>query len=691
MEPGFADAVKSGMQREVQPPDTARAALVKRWIAAIEDAKKHWAPDFARMRKNMAFASGEQWPGQTKDDDRYQVNFVQRMLKASVSSMYAKNPTVVAKRRPRMDFTIWDGKIETLQGATQVLAQAGMTGVPPDQEAMALLADVQQGVEKRAMMDKLGKTLEILCRYFIDELEPDFKAQMKQMVRRTRTTGVGYIEVGFQRQMELTDDQSSRIYDMSEQLAAIGRMQADIQDGEVDPDASSAEELRLAIQAIQQQPEVIVREGVIWHFPQSTRIIPAPETQKLIGWVGCPWLAKEIILTPDRVKEVYGVDPAKGYTAYKPDLGKPQGASRAKARVKTDKSLCCVWHIFDKSTGLEYVVMDGYPDFLQEPAAPAVLVEQFFPIYALTLNEVEDEDRLFPASDVENIKHIQKEYNRVKEAMRQHRIANRPLYLTPSGQFDEGEEKNLASHAAHDVIEVKALRDGVKVTDLLAPVQKIGVDPNLYETEGLFRDLSRVTGFQEANLGGTSNGTATESSIAQGSLQGSTGLDADDLDEMLSRVMRAAGQIMLTELSIETVKEIAGDGAVWPQASRLDVMKEIGLEVKAGSSGRPNQAQDAARLERMYPLLIQVPGISPRWLAELAIGIADDDVDLSDAILDGLPSIVAQNALAQPAPGNPANNPTAQGGAPGPAKTPPAGGTSQPGFPAGPQPNQVHP
>ena len=682
-------APKSGMQRDAPKPDESRAALVTRWTADVKRAKKHWEKDFKRMRRNMEFASGKQWPGHTDDDDRYTVNITQRIIKSAVASMYAKNPTVVAKRRETLDFQVWDGKIETLQMAQQALQMAATTGSPPDPEVMAILQDVQQGSQRRQMMDRLGRTLEILARYYMEECEPDFKLQMKQMVRRTRTTGVGYVEIGFQRLMELSDDQTTRISDMTERLSVIGRMQADLQDGEADPMSAEAEELKLAVAALQGEPQQIVREGLVWTFPQSTRIIPSIETSKLIGWIGSEWLAKEITLTADRVKEVYGVDVGKSFTTYKSDAGSPTSTARARAQKTEGAGLCCVWHIFDKGTGLEYVICDGYPDFLKAPAVPDVSVEQFFPIFAITFNETEDEDKLFPQSDVELVKHVQKEMNRCKEAKRQHRIANRPLYLAPDGMFDESEEKSLADYPAHAVVKLKAMRDGIKVDELLTPMKKVGVDPNLYETQELMRDALMLTGYQEANLGGTGSGTATESSIAQSSLAGATGLDADDLDEMLTRLMRAAGQIMLMNLSQETVTKIAGPGAIWPELAREDIMGEIGLEVKAGSSGRPNQAQRAATLERMYPLLVQVPGVSPRWLAELAIGIADDDVDLTDAILDGLPSIVAQNAMSgpqvQPNSGDPASNPGSQGPAGARnAPTPgPTGDSGQPGFSQG--------
>lgn len=664
------------IDRTPAEPSAARAALVKRWLDDIAAARKHWKPDFDRMRRNMRFAAGKQWPNQRENDHRYRVNMVQRVLKVVVSSLYAKNPTVVHKRRPKLDFVLWDGKLETLQQAQQTvvmaqrLAQEGAgAGADPAMvaqvtaavvQAQALLADVQQGMQQRAMVDRIGKTLVTTAAYYVSEAKPGFKTQMKQMVRRARTTGVGYVKLGFQREMDLSEEQSKDVVTFEERLAVIGRLKADLQDGVADENGAEAEELRLAIQAIQSNPEKIVSEGLTFDFPGSTKIIPSVSTQKLMGWVGAEWLTEEIMLSPDRIKEVYGVDVGQGYTSYRTVGGSPEGGDTR--RVADSKGgLACVYHIYDKRTGMELVVCEGYADFLKEPAEPAIFIEEFFPIFAVTFNDVEDEGRLFPESDVENLTSLQKEYNRIKEAQRQHRIANRPLYLAAKGAFEEEEVKSLEGYAAHEVIEINGLNGEKKAGDLLQPVAKIGVDPNLYETGTVFEDMQRVTGNAEATFGSSSNGTATESSIAESSRQGTLGLDSDDLDDMLTALFRAAGQVLLGNLDEATVKAICGPGAVWPTFSRQEIMAELWLEIKAGSSGRPNAAADAAKFERIYPLLIQVPGVSPAWLARKAIQIADDDADLEDAFTEGMQSITAMNQQTQAATGDPATDPNAQG------------------------------
>ena len=43
----------------------------------------------------------------------------------------------------------------------------------------------------------VGKTLECLFSYYTDEEEPNFVVQMKQLVRRTKVCGVGYMWLSF--------------------------------------------------------------------------------------------------------------------------------------------------------------------------------------------------------------------------------------------------------------------------------------------------------------------------------------------------------------------------------------------------------------------------------------------------------------------------------------------------------------
>jgi septal ring-binding cell division protein DamX len=139
---------------------------------------------------------------------------------------------------------------------------------------------------------------------------------------------------------------------------------------------------------------------------------------------------------------------------------------------------------------------------------------------------------------------------------------------------------------------------------------------------------------------------------------------------------QAAGQILLLNVSVDTVKEIVGPGAVWPTLTKGDVAKNVILDIEAGSSGRPNQAQELQNFERLAPILMQIPGITPMFLAQQALTRLDDSIDLDGAIADGQPSVLAQNGVqpgASTGLGPGAGNPAAQG---------PRGQSNAPGAPS---------
>jgi hypothetical protein len=119
--------------------------------------------------------------------------------------------------------------------------------------------------------------------------------------------------------------------------------------------------------------------------------------------------------------------------------------------------------------------------------------------------------------------------------------------------------------------------------------------------------------------------------------------NVDDLDDLLTHLARYGGQLLLANVSESTVKRVVGVGAVWPELTRQQISEEVWLEVEAGSSGNPNQAQEIANAQKIYPLVMQIPGIDPEFLARDLLSRLDDKLDLSQAFKPMLPSIVALN------------------------------------------------
>jgi hypothetical protein len=668
-------------------PDTpqARAELVKEIEKNITGAKAHWENDFKRMKNNQRFTRGIQWEGQkTPDHSQYVANFTLRQIQQGVAAIYAKNPRFVAKRRPRMDFQVWDGSAQSLQKAMMTIQQLSMadqeTQMAMQQaavEAQMLLDDFENGKQHRAMLDKVARTLELVMTHSVDEVKPNFKKQAKQLVRRVKICGVGYIKLGYQRLFKTNPDVSAQLADFSHRVRQIEVMADDLAEGEMDEAGAEMEKLRIAIEELQKEEKVLIREGLVFDFPKAHSIIVDTACVQLNGFIGAGWIAQEFIFSKQKVKEIYNVDVGDQFTSYTVNGNKSKAA-------RTDKSYCRVWEYYDIDSQLCYTLCEGYPDFLKA-GSPDVKLEQFHPFFALTFNDVEDEETIYPPSDVELMRPMQIEYNRAREGMREHRIANRPAWVGAKGMFGEEDKEKMASHATFEFIELDALpvTSDVDIRTKLQAKPTAPIDPALYDTEFLFADTLRVTGSQEANLGGTSGASATEVAEASQSRVSSVQSNIDDLDELLTEIGREAGQILLRNMDAATVKRIAGEGAVWPEMDAESIVEELFLEVKAGSSGRPNKALKIANMERMMPYVLQLPGVSPEWLTRQVLGEMDDGIDLDDAVIAGLPSITSMNGQASAVAGNPQNNPNNQGER-GRENTPAMTGNapgSQPGYP----------
>lgn len=688
----------SGVVREVPDVETSVEQFVSGWQAKIIAARKHFEKDFKRMREDMKLArqgASDEWIA----NNSYVVPIINRYLNQSVASLYAKNPTANAERRKTLDFTIWDGKIETAQAAIQNIQLAAQSGMPPMPNDLALLQDIEQGRQRQEMIDKIGRTLEILYEYYANEQKPRLKPSMKSMVRRAKTCGVAYLMLGFQRQFaQLTPDESAELSDARNKMGELQRRMQDFVDDEIDPNCEQElYELESLIKNFEQKQEVLLREGPILMFPRATEIIVDPRCKQLVGFLGAGWIAREFHKTPKEIQKIYNVDVGKSFTPYR-DNGANEMARYHQAyeshdevsRMSRDENMgmVCVWEIYNKELGQTFTIADGYKGFLQECKEPDYWMEGFWPVFALTFNEVESEEHLYPISDVHQLRHTQAEYNRSREYRRLHREANKPKYISVRGRLSEEDKELLSAHPPHAVIELDGMQTGEAVDKLIQRFNSVPIDPALYETNSEMEDVLRTVGAQEANLGGSAGITATESSIGEASRATSLSSNVDDLDEFLYDVVTAMGQLMIMELSKETVTEIAGIGAVWPEFNREQTAKQTLLKIKAGSAGRPNKAAELANMERLMPYAIQLPGVNPYPLAEHLFKLAE--VSLEDMVIKGMPSITAINAqFGRAAAGNQMgagteNDPNNQGGqgstnAPNPESNEPG---PQPAYPA---------
>lgn len=654
MEPMMPEPVSVGTpdpsvtQKESTPAEAPQAEIesVKNWTERIRSAREKFRDDFDRMHDNMDFCAGFQWLGQTKmDDDRYIANLTLRQISQKVSSLYARNPKVVPQRVRRMDFQIWDGREESLIQASSLLATPG-TDPNSMLQSQALLMDYRNGRTQRDLIDKIGQTLEHVFTYELGSQMPDFKVQMKQMVRRVSTTGVGYVRLNFARKDEPTLTTSTTESELQDRLARMQVIMQKVQSGEIQMDDAAIVDLKTLIASC--QPEAPRADGqvmdeepnerLVFDFPMSTSVIIDPLCRAIKGFVAAKWIAQEYIMTLDEINAFFKCDiKVGGFKEYNPSGPKETG----NVLMNTDPTdqpkvpRACVWEVFslvDKST---FFIVDGYKSYVQAPGPVMPALSHFWPIFPLTFNDIEVEPdqqkaSIYPPSDVQLVKAAQKERNRTRDALRDQRKANAPKYMTGKGWLTEDDRESIRNAVPNSVIEIEGAQPNTDISKLMLPFQHASIDPMMYDTGPVDADMALSMGNDDNANPASTKATATAATINEQSRVTVTTSNVDDLDDLLTAVAEAAGQVILKEFSADTVKHIAGVGAVWPQVNPGDYVNHIYLSIMASSSGRPNKALEISNFTQLAPLLMQA-GASPQFIVREAIKRLDDRLDIDEA------------------------------------------------------------
>jgi hypothetical protein len=97
--------------------------------------------------------------------------------------------------------------------------------------------------------------------------------------------------------------------------------------------------------------------------------------------------------------------------------------------------------------------------------------------------------------------------------------------------------------------------------------------------------------------------TATEAQIQNTGFGARIGTRRDSVETVLGEIGLYVAQLCLLYLPEDEVIKIAGEDAVWPRLTVDEVMNAFDIEVKAGSTGKPNAAADRAAWSTLLPLV----------------------------------------------------------------------------------------
>jgi hypothetical protein len=695
---------KAGVENPLskEPDDKSRAALVAELNEWWLEHRTFWKPVFQKIERSMKFAAGKQWPQGMKSVDGsepYQVDIVQRNLAVKEAMLYAKNPTFEARRKERMEFAVWDESEESYQGAKAMLgamadklkaaehakqllahAQQGVpitpeehqaaqnliAAVPPEAAgAQALIADYDAGQKNRAWEEAFGNTLRLLVQDQIDTQNPPYKTQLKQLVTRVNTCRVGYVKLLFQRDMVGTPTQTAAKAGLDETLATIKAKLDKASQPEAEADPKELAEIALMVENLQKEQSEgdggeVTNEGVVLDFLPATSVIVDKNTTSLRGFVGAKRIVHEMLMDVEDAEREFGVSLTGSEAVLYTREGEKESQGKTGERVNSkEKPRVLIGYVYDRPTGLCYVICDGVKYFLKEPYAPQPEWDFFFPIIPLTFRalEVEKNDpdndvTCYPRSDVELLMPMQKEKNRSGEGLVQHRESKKPGFIAVGTKWQPGDLAKLKKpREVNEVIVLESLAPGEKISDYIQPIPSENIDPKVYDTSRYDQDSLEVIGSQQADLGPTNNDTATQARIAEASKMRSSGSNIDDLDDFQTLLLKGMCRMLTAEMQEQTVKKKVGIGAIWPQLSRRELSENVWLELQAGSSGPPNQQLDMEIVKEVVPLAAKLPGVSVEKLVGIIARTIDPRIRIEDFYQKDSPSIEALNAAqSQPPP-----------------------------------------
>jgi hypothetical protein len=127
----------------------------------------------------------------------------------------------------------------------------------------------------------------------------------------------------------------------------------------------------------------------------------------------------------------------------------------------------------------------------------------------------------------------------------------------------------------------------------------------LYDDQQVMSKLERIWGVQEALSGSIqTDKTATEAEIQQSGFAARTSSRRDILEGMLNELAQYTSEVAWQNMSEDEVVEIAGPNAVWPEYhAPEDLRQMLQIEIRAGSSGKPNTSAEREAWSVMLPIL----------------------------------------------------------------------------------------
>lgn len=589
-QPAAADAMIA-VEVAVHTPDDPQTAeqqqeeaLVKQWTERLEKSRKADKSERDDFDKWRRYAAGE--PPKEKAEWLVDTNLIEATIEGLMPSIYARDPEIEITPSDAVD-----------ESSYQVVRQ-------------------------------FSKTVRIVVQRLL--WDASLKNRARRSIRSVMTTGIGVLKVSMQLDSERDPEIERRINSLTDNLKRIDLLMRDQADLSTSPDQLEADraELEAQMAALQEKVEVMVAKGLVIDVVSTDNLQVDHELPELADYQFSNWIAVRRWFTPSGAMEEFGLsrEVLAGTTSYAmpSDVGDVKGTSANFGTKPQSTSWLACWEIWDKRSTTVYTIIEGLKQWVRAPFSPSPAGRRFYPFFLLAFHW--QDSRRWPLVPVKMWHKLQDEYSRTRSSYSLHRRRAKPARLGDKNAISVEDAKRVTNPEINELVLIDRLDKTRPLQDSVAVLPYPQVDPGLYDTGAVRADLEQVSGLSDAGRSAVVQPkTATEASILASGTVSRTGMKQDDVEDMIEEIACYVIELALQCMTLQDAQKYAGQGAVWPRLTLEQIHTLLDINVRAGTSGSPNTAQDRQTWTMLAPQIWQ--GITQIYQARGA-----GQMELADAL-----------------------------------------------------------
>ena len=550
-------------------PPTQPDPLAREWHNRIERAAKDQKKFHERIKHNRNLVSGFDWSKTPTSGEFYgkRANLILGAISTLQPALYARNPEISVVPR--------------------------QVNPPGD---LKLLCKTMETVTNRLLVDA------------------GLKDKAKRTLTAALTCSFGVLKVMYQRDMEGAPIIQDRMEDAQDNLARVEGLMRELNDdrGRSDEEARK-EELMQTIQGLQEKVEVPAAEGVVIDRVLTEHILVDPAIVEFADYPNAAWIAQLIPMRKKDAEALFGfrLDAASTYKIGDEESGGVRLQSGGNTSSGDDDRQVLIVEIWDKQSQRVYTMAKGCQFWLRDPYSPPKVGERWFPFFLLPYTTVDGQ--FVGPSLVDLMERLEKEHNDTRDKYNEHRELYKPGWIANANV----DEKSISRFGNSELGEITMINVDVPLQQAIMPRVTTQFDPAAYDLTAIRSDIEQVTGLQDAMRSSVVTAkTATEARIQQQSLSGRVSELRDMIEAFCQEIAEYVAQMALMELDEVRVEKIMGPHKTemvqmvdpltmmttmqpqvvelsydWPQMDRAGIFDMLELQVRAGTSGKPDSME----------------------------------------------------------------------------------------------------